>query len=60
MKYYISVIDINKQDVKIEVFSIETISFDIESVNLTEVKKMFTSKEASGVNVQNLDLLIHS
>ena len=61
MKYYISLIDINKQEVRIEVFAIETISSDIESVNLTEVKKMFTSKEASGVERPksgSVDLLI--
>ena len=61
MKYYISLIDINKQEVRIEVFAIETISSDIESVNLTEVKKMFTSKQASGVERPksgSVDLLI--
>ena len=60
MKYYISLTDIKKKDVKIEVFAFETISSYNETVNLTEIKKMFTNKEESGVKrlkTGSLDLL---
>ena len=49
MKYSISLMDTNGQDVQIEVLGIETISTDVEAIDLTEVKKMFTSKEASQI-----------
>ena len=38
-KYYISLIDANGQDVQIEVLGIETISTDVEAIDLTEVKQ---------------------
>jgi len=45
-KYSIYLIDTNGQDVQIEVLGIETISTDVEAIDLTEIKKMFNSKEA--------------
>ena len=50
MKYSISLMDTNGQDIQIEVLGIETISTDVEAIDLTEVKKMFTSKEASQID----------
>ena len=48
-KYCISVFDTNGQDVQIEVLGIETISTDVEAIDLTEVKKLFTNEEVKCV-----------
>ena len=49
MKYLINLIDTNGLDVQIEVMGIDTISTDVEAIELKEVKKLFTSTQINQV-----------
>ena len=48
-KYYIAVFDRNGQDVRIDVLGIKTISTDVETIDLTDVKKLFRNKDVKHV-----------